>query len=124
MPPDPAGIDLGVPAPPLPRYGEASLADLAPSLLAALDVLGWELLLANRAWAPFLAAAAETAAPLTAGFPSTTASSLGSIGTGRPPAEHGLVGYTIALPGMERAFNCLRWTPYGLGGSRDLRDRV
>jgi len=146
MPPDPAGIDLGVPAPPLPRYGEASLADLAPSLLAALDVpgcrnplglepvrracllvvdgLGWELLLANRAWAPFLAAAAETAAPLTAGFPSTTASSLGSIGTGRPPAEHGLVGYTIALPGMERAFNCLRWAPYGLGGFRDLRDRV
>src|SRR4029453_6741062 len=34
------------------------------------------------------------------------------------------VGYTIALPGMERAFNCLRWSPYGLGGSRDLRDRV
>ena len=26
--------------PPLPRYGEASLADLLPSLLAALDVPG------------------------------------------------------------------------------------
>jgi len=145
MPPDPVGTDVSVPAPSVPRYGEASLADLAPSLLAALDVpgcrnplgleparracllvvdgLGWELLLANRAAAPFLAAAAGTAAPLTAGFPSTTASSLGSIGTGRPPAEHGLVGYTIVLPGMERAFNCLRWAPYGLGGSRDLRDR-
>jgi hypothetical protein len=135
------------PAPPLPRYGEASLADLVPSLLAALDVpgfanplgidplrraclllvdgLGWEALLAARKAAPFLAAAAERGAPLTAGFPATTATSLASVGTGRPPGEHGLVGYTIALPGMDRAFNCLRWAPYGLGGGdRDLRDRV
>ena len=134
------------PAPPLPRYGEASLADLMPSLLAALDVpgfanplaveplhracllvadgLGWELLLANRRAAPVLAGAAERGRPVTTGFPSTTASSLASIGTGLPPGRHGLVGYTIALPGMERAFNCLRWSPYGLGGAKDLRDRV
>ncbi len=136
----------GSPAPPLPRYGEASLADLVPSLLAALDVpgfgnplgveplrrvcllvvdgLGWELLPANRQAAPFLAAAAERGAPLTTGFPSTTVTSLASIGTGRPPAGHGLVGYTMVLPGMDRAFNCLRWSPYGLGGSKDLRGRV
>jgi hypothetical protein len=135
-----------VPAPPLPRYGEASLADLLPSLLAALDVpgfanplgveplrracllvvdgLGWEGLLANRRLAPVLAGAAERGGPITTGFPATTVSSLASIGTGLPPGRHGLVGYTIALPGMERAFNCLRWSPYGLGGSKDLRDRV
>jgi hypothetical protein len=134
------------PAPSLPRYGEASLADLLPSLLAALDVpgfanplgveplrracllvvdgLGWEQLLANRRVAPVLAAAAERGRPITTGFPSTTATSLASIGTGLPPGRHGLVGYTIALPGMERAFNCLRWSPYGLGGAKDLRDRV
>ena len=134
------------PAPPLPRYGEASLADLASSLLAALDVpghanplgvepvrrvcllvvdgLGWEQLLDNPAAAPFLHAAAARGRPLTAGFPATTATSLASIGTGRRPAAHGLVGYTIALPGMDRAFNCLRWSPYGLGGAKDLRDRV
>jgi hypothetical protein len=136
----------GPPPPPLPRYGEASLAELAPSLLAALDVpgfgnplgveplrracllvvdgLGWELLAANRRAAPVLAGAAEPAGPVTTGFPATTASSLASIGTGLPPGRHGLVGYTIALPGMERAFNCLRWSPYGLGGTKDLRDRV
>jgi hypothetical protein len=135
-----------VPAPPLPRYGEASLADLLPSLLAALDVpgfanplgveplrracllvvdgLGWEALLANRRLAPVLAGAAEGGGPITTGFPATTVSSLASIGTGLPPGRHGLVGYTIALPGMERAFNCLRWSPYGLGGAKDLRDRV
>ena len=97
-----------IPAPPVPRYGEASLSELLPSALAALDVpgcrnplgleparracllvvdgLGWELLQANRERAPFLAAAAEGGSPLTAGYPSTTASSLASIGTGRPPA--------------------------------------
>ncbi|HET8788975.1 MAG TPA: alkaline phosphatase family protein, partial [Actinomycetes bacterium] len=112
---------MSAPAPPLPRYGEASLADLLPSLLAALDVpgfanplgveplrracllvvdgLGWELLGANRRVAPVLAAAAERGRPVTTGFPSTTATSLASIGTGLPPGRHGLVGYTIALPG-------------------------
>jgi hypothetical protein len=133
------------PPPPVPRYGEASLGDLATSILAMVDVpgcgnplglepanraclllvdgLGWELLLANRRWAPFLADAASSGRPLTAGYPATTASSLGSLGTGRPPGEHGLVGYTMAMPGMQRAFNCLRWSPYGIGGYEDLRDR-
>ena len=138
--------ETGPPPPPLPRYGEGSLADLLPSLLAALDVpglrnplgveplrracllvvdgLGWELLLANRRMAPILGGAAERGGPVTTGFPATTVTSLASIGTGLPPGGHGLVGYTIALPGMERAFNCLRWSPYGLGRAKDLRDRV
>jgi hypothetical protein len=141
-----AAGETGPPPPPLPRYGEASLADVLPSLLAALDVpgfanplgveplrracllvvdgLGWELLLANRRVAPYLAGAVERGRAVTTGFPATTVTSLASIGTGLPPGGHGLVGYTIALPGMERAFNCLRWSPYGLGGSKDLRDRV
>src|SRR5262245_14220882 len=136
---------MSAPAPPLTRYGEASLADLLPSLLAALDVpgfpnplgieplrracllvvdgLGWEQLLANRRVAPVLAGAAGRGRPITTGFPATTSTSLASIGTGLPPGRHGLVGYTIALPGMDRAFNCLRWSPYGLGGAKDLRDR-
>jgi hypothetical protein len=138
------GTTATLPEPQVPRYGEASLADLASSVLAMVDVparnplglepagrvcllvvdgLGWELLRANRRWAPFLAEAAETGRPLTAGYPSTTASSLGSLGTGRPPGEHGLVGYTMALPGLQRAFNCLRWSPYGIGGFEDLRER-
>jgi hypothetical protein len=133
------------PQPSLPRYGHGSLADLVPSLLAALDVpgfgdsvgldpvrracllvidgLGHELLLANAGHAPFLAGRAAARQPLTTGFPSTTAASLGSIGTGLPPGEHGLVGYTMRLPGMDRPVNSLRWTTYGLGGGKDLRDR-
>ncbi len=130
------------PAPPLPRYGQASLADLTSSLLSALDVpgfanplgieplrracllvvdgLGWEALRASRAAAPLLWQASEHGMALTAGFPSTTATSLASIGTALPPARHGLVGYTIALPGLDRPLNCLRWSSYG-SGSKDLR---
>jgi len=94
-------------APVLPRYGERSLPDLASSLLAALgipgeqnvlglppaaricllvvDGLGWELLRDHPAAAPFLSELAVNASPLTAGFPATTVTSLGSLGTGRPP---------------------------------------
>src|ERR1022692_435898 len=92
--------------PTLPRYGEASLADLATSLLASLgaggpnpldlspasricllvvDGLGWELLRAHQAAAPFLSELAATARPLSAGFPATTVTSLSSLGGGPVP---------------------------------------
>jgi hypothetical protein len=119
---------------PLPRYGTASIADLVPSLLHALggegfdgalgiepapaiclfvvDGLGWELLRDHAAEAPFLSGASSRS--LTTGFPSTTAASLASLGTGRPPGEHGLVGYTMLLPGETAPINNLSWGPYGV----------
>src|ERR1700689_939268 len=108
-------------APTLPRYGEASLADLASSLLASLgagepnplglppaarvclliiDGLGWELLRDHQAAAPFLSELATPRRPLTAGFPATTVTSLSSLGTGRPPGQHGMLGYQVAVPGQ------------------------
>lgn len=122
---------------PVPRYGEAAIADLVPSLLTALDVpgfrnplgvepvdrvalvlidgLGWESLRAHPDEAPFLHRAATVS--LTAGFPSTTATSVASIGTGRPPGAHGVVGYSIGRPGHDHGHNMLQWCTYG----RDLR---
>jgi len=137
-----------VPPPvPLPRYGSAALADLVPSLLSALgapgfanplgvepaasvcvaviDGLGAELVAEHAAEAPFLTACGGTA--LTAGFPATTAASLASLGTGRPPGEHGLVGYTMLVPGQPVPMNNLTWAPYGLqpgGDGGDLLHRV
>jgi len=130
----------GSPTPPVPRYGTRSLAELAPSLLSSLglagfanplplepagrvclllvDGLGWELLQANRPAAPFLNSIASE--PLTAGFPATTAASLSSLATSLPPGEHGLIGYTMVLPGYDRAFNTLTWSLYGLGPRVDL----
>ena len=129
-----------------PQGGEASLADVVPSLLSALDVpgftnplgvepvrrvcllvidgLGFEQLEANREQVPFLTTAAVSLQPIAAGFPATTVASLGSLGTGRQPGEHGLVGMTMALPGQQRAMNVLRWAAVGPGPATDLRDRV
>ena len=117
--------------PPLPRYGVAALADLGTSLLAAfgvsagpnvlelpglsracvlvIDGLGWELLRTHPEQAPFLTSLLPEARVLTAGFPATTATSLASLGTGLTPGDHGMVGYTVAIPGAGRLLNELRW---------------
>ncbi|MFI6516107.1 alkaline phosphatase family protein [Spirillospora sp. NPDC050679] len=125
---------MSPPAPPVPRYGEAALADLTPSVLAGLGVrgatdvlglpalpracvlvvdgLGWELLRAHPEEAPFLTSLAGR--PLTAGFPATTATSMGSLGTGLPPGGHGLLGVQVAIPGTGRLLNCLKWQDQGV----------
>ena len=49
---------------------------------------------------------------LTATFPSTTATSLTSLGTGLAPGQHGMVGYTMRVPHSgtpERILNALKW---------------
>lgn len=124
-----------MPAAIAPRYGSASLADLVPSVLHALGVpgfnpvlevaacaracvlvidgLGFELVRAHARQAPFLASLLASSQPLTSGFPSTTAVSLSSIGTGRTPGEHGIVGFTMAMPGYDRSVNMLRWALHG-----------
>jgi Type I phosphodiesterase / nucleotide pyrophosphatase len=120
-------------APIVPSYGTATLADLSSSILASLDSdvpgsqnvlglpsahhacllivdgLGWDLLRAHPAAAPFLSELARDAKPITAGFPSTTVTSLGSLCTGLPPGQHGLLGYQVAIPGENRLLNGLRW---------------
>jgi hypothetical protein len=129
-PPD-VMTDLPASLPSLPRYGESTLPDLACSVLASLgagsepnplwlppadracllivDGLGWELLREHPAAAPFLSELAVTGRPLAAGFPATTATSLASLGTGRPPGQHGVLGYQVAVPGQDRLLNALRW---------------
>jgi hypothetical protein len=118
-------------SPIVPSYGGSSLADLSASILAALtgdaaanvlslpeyprvcllliDGLGLELLRSHQAAAPFLAELAFNSRPLTAGCPSTTVTSLASLGTGLTPAAHGMLGYQVAVPGEERLLNGLRW---------------
>ncbi|HEY3505888.1 MAG TPA: nucleotide pyrophosphatase/phosphodiesterase family protein [Actinocatenispora sp.] len=116
-----------------PRYGSGSVADLLPSVLCALgaggtdplgladrlagvrrvavllvDGLGHHLLPIAAPVAPVLAGASRLPG-LTAGFPSTTPTSLVSVGTGAPPGAHGVVGFTVRLPGTERTFTHIRW---------------
>jgi hypothetical protein len=75
-----------------------------------VDGLGWNLLRANAAAAPFLSELADAGGrDIATGFPSTTVTSMASFGTGAPAGRHGLVGYTFALPGQEGLLNALRW---------------
>jgi len=123
------------PAASAPRYGRASLADLVPALLHAIGVagfedvlgvepcsraclllidgLGFELVRTHPDDAPFLLSLLGGTDPLTTGFPSSTAVSLASIGTGQPPGRHGFVGFTMAVPGYDRSMNVLRWALHG-----------
>jgi len=126
--------------PVMPRYGEASLADLLPSCLAALGVpgepdalglaegpladvrrvavllvdgLGWHQLATAALYAPTLADLAAgrlgAASAVTCGLPSTTPTSLATIGVGAPPGAHGILGFNVAVPGTGRVLTHIKW---------------
>ncbi len=127
--------------PPVPRYGEGSLADVLPAVASSLagaaprstdvadgpdpsrlrlppaprwvvvlvDGLGDALLRRRSGHAPFLRSLLPDGRCLDAGFPSTTATSMGTFGTGLPPGGHGLLGYEVLVPGEDRLLNELSW---------------
>lgn len=76
-----------------------------------LDGLGRQLLEQEPSSAPFLTSLLPDGRTLTAGCPSTTATSMGSFGTGLPPGRHGLVGYEVMDPDRGVLLNELRWDP-------------
>lgn len=89
-----------------PRFG-LHLPDAPSYVVFLIDGLGHRLLDRHRQVAPFLASLMGE--PGTAGVPSTTATSLASLGTALTPGVHGLVGYTARIPGTERLLNHLSW---------------
>ena len=74
-----------------------------------VDGLGARLLQRHAEDAPYLSSLLATQEPGTAGVPSTTATSLSSLGTALPPGAHGLVGFTSRIPGTDRLLDALRW---------------
>lgn len=138
-------------SPVLPAYGGACLSSLSPALLGrngedpqwipqdalrarqvvllVLDGVGWEILQSRRDRAPTLATG--QGGPITSVVPSTTATALTSISTGKTPAEHGIVGYRMRISrgaagdgaggdGPGEVFNVLRWR----SESGDLRKNL
>ena len=88
------------------------LLDLLPArraVVVLVDGLGYDLLRQRSGHAPFLRGLLPAAYRLSAGFPSTTATSMGTFGTGLPPGAHGLVGYEVLVPGEDRLLNELSW---------------
>ncbi|RZT15822.1 putative AlkP superfamily pyrophosphatase or phosphodiesterase [Mycobacterium sp. BK558] len=127
---------------PRPDTTTAHLADVTPSVLAAMGVAGFEprialpydvggacvllvdglgadLLDAHTADAPFLAGLRGPS--LHVGFPATTAAGLAAVGTGCRSGEHAVVGMSFRLPDVG-VINALRWRPHPWGD--DLRDRA
>ena len=78
-------------------------------VVVLVDGLGYDLLRQRSGHAPFLRGLLPAAQRLSAGFPSTTATSMGTFGTGLPPGAHGLVGYEVLVPGEDRLLNELSW---------------
>lgn len=118
---------------------QALLADVLPSTLAALGVPGWpdriglrdrlngarraavllvdglgyDLLPRARADARVLADVLDgrtgSMLELSSGFPSTTPSSLVSFGTGVAAGEHGVLGFTVNVPGTSTVLDHVDW---------------
>jgi hypothetical protein len=130
-------VDLPTPDPELPH-----LADVVPSVLAAMGVAGFDgpislpdgiagacVLLIDGLGAELLDTYAEDAPVLAGlrgrtlqvGFPSTTVAGLAAIGTGCRSGEHGMVGLSFRLPGVD-VVNALGWRPHPTG--RDLREKI
>ena len=78
----------------------------------------------GRSIAPTLAAVASSDAgrAITSVAPTTTATALTSIATGRAPSEHGVLGYRVAVAD-DQVLNVLRWQ-VGSGRPRDARRTI
>ena len=120
-----------VPEPLLPAYGRSTLADLLPSVghhlevpgceadvlglpaasryvVLLVDGLGHDLVVRAADRAPWMVARLGERA-LTSAVPSTTVTSLTTLGTGLPPGQHGMVGLTARVPSTGEVLNALTW---------------
>ena len=113
----------------LPDYRGATLSNLLPSIAASLDGapgpieipeaaryvillvdgLGLQGLEQHADHADVMATLLPDARTLTCSVPSTTATSLTSLGCGTWPGRHGVVGYTFLDPSSDKVLNALSW---------------
>lgn len=138
----------------LPRYDDGWLGDVVPSVLAALkapgfpdrlglaerlagiqqvavlviDGLGWHQLHAGVPTPTLSTLVESSAGPITCGFPSTTPTSLVSLGTGALSGAHGVLAFTSNVPGTDRVLNHTLWLddpdPYAWQPMPPLFDRA
>ncbi len=115
----------------VPAYGQSTLCDVLPAVAAHLGVpgmvdrldlpasrryvvllvdgLGLSLVRAHLRDAPYFSELFGDVREITAGVPTTTATSITSLGTGRPPGHHGIAGYTFREPASGVRMNALTW---------------
>ncbi len=86
-----------------------SLPPARRAVVVLVDALGYELLVRRAGHAPWLRTQLPTTWRVPSGFPSTTATSMGTFGTGLAAGVHGLLGYEVLVPGGDRLLNELSW---------------
>lgn len=108
-----AGVSGGAATDPRAARERLGLPQARRVCVVLVDGLG-DLALAERSGhAPFLRSRLADALTLTSGFPSTTAASLGTFGTGCAPGRTGLVGYTARNPATGGLANLVSWDGAG-----------
>ena len=105
---------LGVPGSPDPIGLRDQLDGVRRIAVLLVDGLGYHLLPLAAPVAPtiadVLAGRLGTLTELSSGFPSTTPTSLVSLGTGALPGAHGILGFFLRIPGTDRVLNHVDWT--------------
>jgi predicted AlkP superfamily pyrophosphatase or phosphodiesterase len=121
------GEDLPGALPALPRDLWAEwMPGLRRVVLVVLDALGYRML--QRMWAIGAGQAFSDLAeagrlvPITSVFPSTTDAALVSLSTGRPPAEHGWLAYTMYMRELGVAANAILLCPVWTRKTDELLD--
>ncbi|MGB7447842.1 MAG: nucleotide pyrophosphatase/phosphodiesterase family protein, partial [Ornithinimicrobium sp.] len=99
--------------PPAPRTDSGRQAITLPparaAVVALIDGLGEEQLRRRSGHAPFLRRLESAAPDVRCGFPSTTATSLTSLGTGLSAGQHGVIGTLAPTPDGLELFSHLTW---------------
>lgn len=89
------------------------VGDVRQVVVVLVDGLGYHLLPQLARDAPLLASvlAGDTGhlAELSCTFPSTTPTSLVSLGTGAEPGEHGVLGFTVNIPDTDQVLTHIFW---------------
>ncbi len=78
-------------------------------VLFLIDGLGARQLARYAHAAPYLSSLRVVSSAATSGVPSTTATSLTSLGTALVPGEHGVVGFSARIPGTDRLLYTMWW---------------
>lgn len=91
------------------RREQWSLPSTQRVCVVLVDGLGMHPLRNRSGHAPFLKKFLDGAYTLESDFPSTTATSMGSFGTGLPPGQHGLLGYLVHDRDSGITLNELAW---------------
>lgn len=78
-------------------------------VVVLIDGLGWQLLAERGGHAPFLRSLMEQGQIISAGFPTTTVTSMAMFGVGKAPGASKIAGYSLRSPTSGKLVNLLNW---------------